>query len=106
MILVDNAGSITPRKFPSVSVNVWIVNKYSCFVRGPHDIIDIFKDHGMDPIWLNNVMIPNEGIKICEILLIITWMVRRRKEYQANTGGNHFWDKLNAATFMKELLDS
>ena len=38
MINVNSVGSITPSKFSSVSLNVWIVNEYSYFVWGqtPH----------------------------------------------------------------------
>ena len=38
MCHVKRVGSITPPKFPSISLNVGIVNGYSYFVWGPHEI--------------------------------------------------------------------
>ena len=34
MILVNSAGSVTPPKFQSVSLNVWVVNEYTYFCLG------------------------------------------------------------------------
>ena len=51
MILWNSIGSISPPKFPSFSLNVWIVNEYFYFVPegGACNIIDIFQGHGTDP---------------------------------------------------------
>ena len=38
MIHVNNDGSITLLKFPSVNLNVCIVNEYSYFFHGAHKI--------------------------------------------------------------------
>ena len=46
---MNSAGSITPPKLPNVSMNIWMVNECFYFLRGPHNIIDIFQGHGTDP---------------------------------------------------------
>ena len=47
LIHVNNAKSITPPVFPSVDLNVWIVNKVFLFFSGaPLDMIDIFVSCG------------------------------------------------------------
>lgn len=35
MFHVNNSRSITPSKFPSVTLNVWIVKEYSYYIRSP-----------------------------------------------------------------------
>ena len=48
---VNSAGSITPPKFPSVSLNVWIYSEWIFLLcsRGQHNINDILQGHGTDP---------------------------------------------------------
>ena len=49
MICVNSARSITPLKFTSVSLNVWIINGCSYFVWGTH-IIQLTYSRVMEPI--------------------------------------------------------
>ena len=46
---LNNAKNITPLKFWSISLNVWIVNWHSYFVWEPNSINDIFQGLGTDP---------------------------------------------------------
>jgi hypothetical protein len=43
VIHVNNAGSITPLKFPNVNLNIWINKRDSYFIQAPQYLCDIKK---------------------------------------------------------------
>ena len=77
---MNNAGSITPPKHPSVNLNVRIVNECSNFVEGPSKYKWHIPRLRNRPTWLNNVMhfTSTQTLKTIEVLVrhvSVMWFV-------------------------------
>ena len=70
MFHVNSIRSITLPKISSVNLNVWIINKYSYFLKGPIEYNCHIPRSWNRPTWLNNAMEKSGYGHALELLII------------------------------------